>query len=167
MTRKHCSNGKQNINLFNQPPTVMKNLIFCILILSVQIQVFSQECYDEYKNYELRLQKNKSINYFVDEMPEITQNISFAKGLLDAIQLTACPFKVQVAFVIEPDSSLSNIFVCAKMMCMTDTCNENSAKNKFENDLKNKLKSSKFKPGKHNGKLVPVLVSFPIHYECQ
>ncbi len=141
---------------------------YITIILAIFCKVsFSQDCRVFYQVYEEQLLKDKTILRVAGEAPEIFEYSRFLMDVVASLKLEACPFKVYTAFVIEPDSSLSNIFVCSRMMCMNDSCNEERAKLNFEKDLKTALVKSKLPPVKHQGKVVRYFMVIPAHYECR
>ncbi len=142
--------------------------IFTILVFMLFCGgLFAQDCSIFYRNYESKLLENQSIFRAASDAPEISEYSRFTINLISSSKLEACPVKVYSAFVIEPDSSLSNIFVCARMMCMDNSCDEEQAKTNFEKNLRTAFAKSKLPPVKHQGKLVRFFVFIPAHFDCQ
>lgn len=112
---------------------------------------------------------DRQICLFAEVMPEImTSNkiisqLSFNKNLMDSLQ--CCPLYVNLYFVVEIDSTLSNINVCSKMTFCNDSV-INSESEMFNKKIKQILSKTKSAPGKHNGEDVAIPVITPIHYEC-
>ncbi|HAN76950.1 MAG TPA: hypothetical protein DCQ31_03830 [Bacteroidales bacterium] len=143
-----------------------KLLLFNLLFFMFIGTVIAQDCKTEYQDYVEKLRLDNSI--FFNSTMELNQSQTFAKNIIDSIKPTACPFKIKIAFVIELDSSLSNIFVCAKMNCFNSACDEAIEKLKFESDILNYFKSLKLKQGTYDdGILIRSHVAIPLHFECQ
>jgi hypothetical protein len=124
---------------------MIKTALFLILAVLFITSLPGQDCRYEVSKYFSRLDTSERPVYqFVDEMPGILNNDIFMKllssdsGLLKDIK--CCPLRVWINFVVEPDSSLTNIVVCTKM----EFCNDSIAINEsrmFNNRIKDLLKS--------------------------
>jgi len=93
---------------------------FCIIILGFNNFTFAQNCKLLYDENIAKIKENKSIFFYTDEMPECCQNVENTRQLfvkmISSIISNACPTRIICGFVIEQDSSISNIFACANMI---------------------------------------------------
>lgn len=146
----------------------MRHVLFLlILFFGNNYLLLAQDCYSEFKNYKDKLASDTSIYYITDSEIEIKQNRTFALDLIKSVKFIACPTTVLIAFVIEKDESISNVFVCAKMICLEADCDEDAAKLNFESIVRQYLASLKVQPGRYKGNKVRTYVFIPLHINCQ
>ncbi len=146
----------------------MRDVLIIILFFSVINIANGQDCLHEIKDYYSSIDTTeRPVFRIAAEMPEIMKPEVFMEILGYQVfdSLKCCPIRVWCCFVVEPDSSLTNIKVCTKMM-FCDNKIINSETEKFNDKVIQQLNNRKSKPGKHNGKNVAVACVMPIRYEC-
>jgi len=149
---------------------MIKRFLLILTLIGLVNYANGQDCLKEIENYYSSIDTtNRPVFKFVEVMPEILNGVSFIKvinqsQLFDSLQ--CCPIKVRIGFVVEPDSTLTNIKVCTKMMFCND---ENIAveSKKFNDRLTELLSKIKSAAGELNGKKVAVACTVPIYFECR
>lgn len=151
----------------------MKRIIFIILLFTgLANNANGQDCSKKFEQYYLSIDTTfRPVFKFVEKRPEILNNRGglmleklFAAQLFDDLQ--CCPIKVWISLVVEPDSTLTNIQICTKMMfCDDETISAESEK--FNNRMTELLSKTKSIPGELNGKKVAVAGIIPVHFECK
>jgi len=147
-----------------------KGILIILTLIGLVNYVNGQDCLKEIENYYSSIDTtNRPVFRTVEKIPEILNGEFFMKlinqsQLFDSLQ--CCPIKMRIRFVVEPDSTLSNIQVCTKMMF----CNDESIaveSRKFNDRLTELLSNIKSASGELNGKKVAVACTVPIHFECR
>ena len=149
----------------------MKKVTFIILtFIGLAYNANGQNCFEFAKQYYLSIDTtHRPIFRAVEKYPEILNgeliaNMTRQSQLFDSLQ--CCPIRVWVGLVVEPDSTLTNIQVCTKMMLCDDEIIVDESK-KFNNRVTELLSNLKSIPGELNGKKVAVACVIPIHFECK
>ena len=78
----------------------------------------SQDQWDDY--FSSIDTSNRPVYLCVDSMPELTKMnnfLFFIRENLTNVDNDCCPFYIWIGLVIEPDSTISNIFVCPELDC--------------------------------------------------
>jgi len=150
----------------------MKKISIIIFLSAFSyLNVVGQECKENIINYFDSLDTTKREVYLVvDKRPEILENNELGRLIMQSEVfngLNCCPFKVYIGLVIEPDSSISNIQICTKMMFCSEETDIESETVKFNDRLEKFIKNIKSSPGLKNGEKVAVSVIIPIHLDCQ
>jgi hypothetical protein len=151
---------------------VKKSILIILTFIGLANYANGQNCLDGFlEDYYLSIDTtDRPIFKFAEKMPEIFDIEKFAKTthqwqLFDS-SLLCCPFRVHIGFVVETDSTLSNIRVCTKMMFCDDEIIAAQSE-MFNNRITELLRNVKSIPGESMGKKVAVVCRFPIHFDCQ
>jgi hypothetical protein len=149
---------------------VKKTVIIILTFIGLANYANGQDCLNSIEQYYLSIDTTfRPVFKSVEKYPEILNNRDFLmktgrqSQLFDSLQ--CCPVKVQIRFVVESDSTLTNIQVCTKMMFCDDEIIATET-DKFNNRMTELLSNVKSIPGELNGKKVAVVCIVPIHFEC-
>ena len=147
-----------------------KNILIILTFIGLANYAKGQDCLKSFEDYYLSIDTTyRPVFKFVEKMPEISDGKLVMKiisqtPLLDSLQ--CCPIKVWIGLVVEPDSTLTNIRVCTKMMFCDDSLTDEEAQ-KFNCRIAKLLHEIKSAPGELNGEKVAVTCILPIHFDCQ
>jgi len=150
----------------------MRKIVIIVLIfIGLANYANGQDCFKKNEDYYLSIDTtDRPVFRFVEKMPEILnrefimKTLPFQSQLFDSLQ--CCPIRVWIGFVVETDSTLTNIQVCTKMMF----CDEElivMETEKFNNRMIELLSNVKSISGELNGEKVAVACIIPIHFECR
>jgi hypothetical protein len=147
----------------------MKTLLSLILLLLIE-SIQAQDCKDSIKNYSSYIDLTKrNVVLFADERPGIFKDNSLPDLINREINLDdikCCPMYIWFAFIVETDSTLSNIVVCPQF-AFCDSTELISREGILLKDRFRKLFSGiKTAPGLLNGHPIAVEHYSKIHYEC-
>jgi len=147
-----------------------KSILIILTFIGLANYANGQDCFKFYEDYYSSIDTTyRPVFKFVEKMPEILDE-KFIMKMIPQLQLfdnlQCCPFKVWIGLVVEPDSTLTNIQICTKMMFCDDNIIEAEAK-KFNQRITKLLSNIKSAPGELNGKKVAVTGMLPIHFECR
>lgn len=137
---------------------------FCFFLFHL---VNGQVCKEIANYYESIDTTNRPVYLVVEKMPEILESTNLMKLFQDSEILKGLecrPIKVWFAFIIETDSSLTNIEVCANML----ECNDSLLQSEtaiLNERVKSLLKNTKSNSGILNGEKVAVACTSYIRYE--
>jgi hypothetical protein len=95
----------------------------------------------------------------VDSMPEVIKNgniLSIMRDNILEIKSSCCPIYIWHGFVIEADSTLTNIMVCPQLEFCNETVDLVKENQLFQSELLTNLKKQK----------VAVMSYDRIHFEC-
>jgi len=148
----------------------MRAIVTILTILIFEL-ANGQDCRFDFKDYHQNIDTTKRPVYFtVDSMPDLMSTgklLRFMTEKIHSIDNNCCPIYVWYGFVIEPDSTLSNIATCPQFYFCNDSIDLVLETEYFNKKLKDKLMNCKVKPGLQNGKRVAVSTVGRIHFECR
>lgn len=145
--------------------------IFILLCLS--LTCFSQnDCITEFKEYKNTIDTTKRPVYsFVETMPELaeTNNImEFFRRNINVADSSSCfPIYVYYGFVVEKDSTISNVMICPELRFCNDTLGQEILRQKLIVNLTTQLLKQKSSVGILNGEKVAVYSQGRIHFDPQ
>lgn len=144
-------------------------LIIIIILISFFQNQFAQECRDSISKYFSIIDTAKrDVAIFVDEEPEILKNSLLSDLISNEISNCApkyCIDRIRIAFIVETDSTLSNIIVCPK----SDKSNIpdiDIEENRIKHCLVNLFQNIKTSPAKKNGIPIARFYFSIIIFEC-
>lgn len=148
----------------------MKKIILILLIFGFANYANGQDCLKSFEDYYSSIDTtNRPVFKFVEKMPEISSG-EFVLKMISQSQLfenlQCCPIRVWIGLVVEPDSTITNIKVCTKMIFCEDNIIDTESKmfNHRVTELLNEIKSA---PGELNGEKVASTCIIPIHFDCR
>lgn len=145
--------------------------IFALLCLC--LSCFSQnECIGTLKGYKNTIDTTKRAVYsFVEIMPELTETANlmefFRNNIRVADSSNCFPIYIYYGFVIEKDSTVSNVMICPELRFCNDTSTQKINKQVLIENLTLKLLKQKSSVGIRNGKKVAVYTQGRIHFDPQ
>lgn len=148
----------------------MKKVILIILVFVFADNINGQNCFKNFEDYYSSIDTtDRPVFRFVEKEPEIFNGEVVLETILQSQlfkNLQCCPIRVLIGFVVEPDSTLTNIHVCPRMLfCEEDIINKESKT--FIQSLTELLGNIKSAPGILNEEKVAVAFLIPIHFECR
>jgi hypothetical protein len=142
-------------------------------VLFISMNCFSQEnCENLLEIYRNTIDTtNRSVYAIVETMPDMTetnnvmnffrQNIKFSEG-------TGCfPIYIYYGFVVERDSSITNVMICPQFVFCNDSVGEQVERQKIIDLFTNELLNKKSSVGLLQGKKVAVYTQGRIHFDPQ
>jgi len=143
-----------------------------VTILTLLIFGFAngQDCKFKFDDYCSDMDTTlRPVYIVVDSMPELSKNgniLKFMRENVMDIKSSCCPIYVWYGFIIEPDSSLTNIKVCPQLEFCADSVEYETEVKAFTDRLITNLENKKVVPGHHNKEKVAVVMYGRIHFEC-
>ena len=134
-----------------------KSVLIILTFIGLANYANGQDCFKSFDDYYSSIDTTyRPVFKFVEKMPEILNGNFVMKminqsPLLDSLQ--CCPVKVRIGFVVELDSTLTNIQVCTKMMFCDDNLIDEETQ-KFNHRITKLLSKIKSVPGELNGKML-------------
>lgn len=152
-----------------------KNIRIILIITGVILSsnCFCQlDCKMTLKDYKNTIDTSQRPVYlFVDSMPNILSSNNIANFFTDKIQVidsSKCfPLYIYYGFVVEKDSSISNVFICPQLDFCEDYDNLEIEQQKMIDCLTKELLKVKTKPGQLNKEKVAVYTVGRIHFDPQ
>jgi hypothetical protein len=146
--------------------TILIALIFC------DCSYCQVDCKTILKNYSNTIDTSKRPVYrVVDKMPDIMTDSKlleyFAKRI-DLVDSSKCfPIYISYGFVVEADSSISNIMICPTLMFCDENEKIDLVEQKYIKQLSGEIQNIKTSAGSLNGKNVAVFTIGSIHSDPQ
>lgn len=142
-----------------------------LMLLSFNISCFSQNnCLTSSIEYHNTIDTTKRIVYlFVETMPELTESntiMKFFRNNLIINDSSSCfPLYIYYGFVIEKDSTISNVMICPELYFCNETTSMEKIKKELIEWLTTKLLQQKSSVGILNGEKVAVYTYGRIHLD--
>jgi hypothetical protein len=151
----------------------MKRFLIVLIGLAFYDHCYCQvDCNTFLKNYPNTIDTSKRPVYrLVDNMPEILTNsklLEFFATKIHLIDSSKCfPIYISYGFVVEADSSISNIMICPTLMFCDDYEKVDLVEQKYIKLLTDEIQKIKTNVGFLNGKSVAVFTLGRIHNDPQ
>lgn len=148
-------------------------ILAIFILLYLNFTCFCQnECVANLKEYKNTIDTTKRTVYsFVETMPELTEidNIMefFHENMNIADSSSCFPLYIYYGFVVEIDSSISNVMICPELRFCDDTLAQEIFKQKLIEKLTTELLKQKSSVGILNGKKVAVFTIGRMHLDPQ
>jgi hypothetical protein len=147
----------------------MKAIVTILAILIFEL-ANGQDCRFKFDDYWSKIDTTlRPVYIMVDSMPEVIKNgniLSFMRDNILEIKSSCCPIYIWYGFVIEADSTLTNIMVCPQLEFCNDTVDLVKENQLFQSELLTNLKKQKVAPGFLKKEKVAVMSYGRIHFEC-
>lgn len=153
--------------------TSMKKILIVLIGLVLNDYCYCQvDCITILKNYPNTIDTtSRPVYRLVDNMPEILTDSNLSLFFAERIHIingSKCfPIYVSYGFVVEADSSISNIMICPTLMFCDDNVKIDILENEYIKQLTDEVQKIKTSAGSLNGKKVAVYAIGRMHFDPQ